>query len=125
MTLKNNLMQDNIISKTVQRYSSFNQLTHLFVGYFHQDFAVEFGDTERALSVYIDNASTIELRATADVLSALIRDVAGLSNEDVGKILVLLGCEYHTPAGGFTNTTWLEHLERRLRQALAQRGATN
>jgi hypothetical protein len=82
---------------------------------FHQDFGLDFDDAETALRHGLEIEPRQNFPAILDEIEAILSEETDESA--VGKILLSLGCYYHTYADGHTPITWLRRIKAGLEEA--------
>jgi len=97
------------------RDHDWDEVSTLFGGYLHQDFAEDYGDVWGAVRQYCTEASSDSVSTAADQ----VKEILDRSDDEEGldAITSRLGSSYHPPGAGQTYRHWLIELERVLRAA--------
>lgn len=95
------------------------KLEQLIGGYFHQDWDLNGGDTQRVLDMVVANSTPDELAADAEALAALMAEE--FDEAALEEVLARHGCGYYPPGddGAQTHAEWLEEIAQRLTAALS------
>jgi hypothetical protein len=94
-------------------------MRQFFGAYFNQDWALEFGTTDNALSAYIRDRGP----GAESELKELARSILGFAGKYQGEEALTealykeLECEYYPPADGLSTRRWLEEVAARLEKA--------
>jgi hypothetical protein len=85
-----------------------------FLGaYFHQDFLLDYGNPDAAITAFLAGEPKESVRAACNELDQVIRLVEGMDNPD--KFLwQTLGCYYSPKADGLAVADWLRQLRKQL-----------
>ena len=89
-------------------------------GYFHQDWVLDHANADAVLDFCLEQEARADVERANAELSQLLG--LGLKEEELRPVLLDdLGCEYEYTAGGWPSArAWLEHVQARLVERLAQ-----
>jgi hypothetical protein len=100
----------------------FSYIKNLLGGYFHQDWA-EYGPTyDDVLNQYFDDEWEIE--SMSNSLEEL-RLLLHLPDEELTKRVISMGCDFYPIGQGLSYRNWLQHVEERLSQHIADKENSN
>jgi CdiI immunity protein len=99
--------------------SEFPALFHLFGCYFHQDFFLDFGTWEDALSQFLKDEPKDSIDATVKELRDLL--ARNMDEQELSRTIGFLACYYYPPGDGLTTLGWLRLLEQKLGEFLLRR----
>ncbi len=95
--------------------SAFPESAQFLGGYFHQDWVVDREGWQEVVDDYVTETPDAVVAACAAEVRALLN--AGLSDDDLGRVLAGFGCSVDPSAFGLTAATWLAAVRARLEAA--------
>ena len=96
-------------------------LTQFLGAYLHQDFMLEYGSPDEAISAFISSESPESIHAACNELEQVISHVEGLDDPE-NFLWRVLGCYYMPKADGVTVADWLKLVRARCENSAHDRG---
>lgn len=94
--------------------SQYPALVQFLGGYLHQDFTLEHGSAEGAVTDFMTMEPDKSVRSSLEELEHFL--ASGPSNIEAINLLKDIGCAYYPRGDGWTELDWLKHVRKRLEQ---------